>query len=114
VTQKISETLQYLGLYQLENLQRQQAKFFLVALTDSTDQVPVHPLLKLDFVLNPSAAAETLSGAFKDKQLPMWWPVVLISSSGDFDVAVANQLAAQGISNVFTYKDGWTALVAEK
>lgn len=112
MSQKSSENLQFLGLYQLENLQRQQAKFFLVALTDHTDQVPVHSLMKLDFVLPAAAAAETLGREIKERQLPTWWPVVLVSPTGDIDRSVADQLFALGLSNVFSYKDGWAALLS--
>lgn len=112
MTQKNSENLQFLSLYQLENLQRQQAKFFLVALIADTDQVPVHSLLKLDFVLSVEAAAETLNREIKERQLPTWWPVVLVSQTGDTDRGVADQLFAMGLSNIFSYKDGWTALLA--
>lgn len=110
MTQKKSETLQYLGFYQLENLRRQQTKFFLVALANSSEEIPAHSLLKPDFVLGESVAAEKIGREIEEKQLPKWWPIILISKSGEPDAAIAEDLASKGLTNIFSYKNGWTSL----
>lgn len=104
---------QSIGLYQLENLKRQQAKFMMIALTEDETAIPVHSLLKKDLIVSSGEAAVKIQAYAEAQQMPKWWPIVLISPDGSADVSVGADLAAHGFINVFSYRGGWQALQSE-
>lgn len=104
---------QSFGLYQLENLHRQQAKFVMIAITATPIEVPAHPLLKFEIVSEPESAPSKIQQKAMESQYPLWWPIVLMSKDGALDEQVAVQLTAKGFINVFSYRGGWVALLAE-
>lgn len=103
--------IQQIGLYQLENLQRQQAKFMMVVLLDGGNEgaIPVHPLLKKDLILNSAEALEKIMAFATERQMPAWWPIVLMSQDGVVGARVGDELSKHGYINVYAYRGGWTA-----
>mgnify|MGYP003395406230 CR=1 FL=1 len=109
-----------LSRYQLENLRRQQAKFLLVAITDDSNEIPEHPLLKPDFIVAATTARsvdqiESLRAFFTEvagRQLPIWWPMVLISARGEVENEVALEIEKRGFTKVYRYAGGWMSLIA--
>ena len=108
-----SGSAQSFGLYQLENLHRQQAKFIMIALCTNSEDVPAHPLLKFEITSEPDSASAKIQQKAMESQYPLWWPVVLVSKDGSIDEQVAAQLSAKGFINLFSYRGGWTSLIAE-
>lgn len=109
----MAQSISLLGLYQLENLRRQQTRFILIALTDDASEIPVHSLLKTDFVFAPSEALSKILAVVSEQQMPAWWPIVLISKDGAPDERIAEELAKHAVINVFGYRGGWDAFLAE-
>jgi hypothetical protein len=103
---------QSLGLYQLENLHRAQTKFILVAITENVESLPTHVLLKPDLVLAASEAPAKIQSRMSEQNYPAWWPVVLISQSGDGEAEVVKALETSGLINVFSYRGGWESLLS--
>ncbi len=101
------------GLYQLENLHRQQAKFMMVALSASQTDVPAHRLMKVSIVTDIASASSKIQQKMEAEQYPLWWPIVLISKDGASDHQVASVLEALGFVNVFSYQHGWDSLIRE-
>ncbi len=81
-------------------------------LTDSSRVVPTHPLLKADLVLDATEASAQIQSHFTELACPSWWPVVLISLAGLGDAEVAKNLESHGLINVYSYRGGWSALLA--
>ncbi len=101
------------GLYQLENLHRQQAKFMMVALSASQTDVPGHRLMNVAIVSDVASASSKIQQKMNAEQYPLWWPVVLISKDGSGDHQVAAALEKLGFVNVFSYQHGWDSLIRE-
>lgn len=111
-------SLQTFGLFQLENLRRQQTKFFLVALrgenpSEGDSRIPNHALLKIDLTFEIAEAAEKIVDLVRAQAIPLWWPFVLISVDGKADFSVAEKLASDGLMNVYSYRGGWKGFVDE-